>query len=200
MTESRRRPKDTIYQFRITLQGPEPRIWRRVRVPGDMRLSDLHTVIQVVMEWCDDHLHDFEIRGGRFGSEETTGGLPWATPVVDERKVKLIQLALIPGVVFGYTYDFGDDWVHIVEVEEVLPPEEGVAYPVCIDGARAAPPEDCGGVWGYAAKLDVLEDPEHEEYGWVRDWMGDWDPERFDIDEINERLRRVFAKRSSRRT
>jgi len=192
--------RDTVYELHISLRHSEPTIWRTVQVTADTTLGDLHTIIQIVMEWYAEHLHEFEVRGGRFGSEEAAGGLPWADPVVDERKVKLIQLALTPGVTFTYTYDFGDDWVHIIEVQKVLPREEGVAYPMCTGGACAAPPEDCGGMWGYQEKLEILSDPEDEDYEWVLDWMGDWDPERFDIDEISERLRRVFAKPSSRRT
>ncbi len=200
VAEPRSKPSDTIYQLRVGLQSSEPHIWRSVQVPADMTLGDLHTILQIVMEWYEEHLHEFEIRGGRFGSEAATDGTPWMDAVVDEDRVKLIQLALTLGATFTYTYDFGDDWVHIIEVEKVLPPEEGAQYPACIDGARAAPPEDCGGIWGYASKLEILNDPEDEEYEWVHEWMGDWDPERFDIDTINECLHRAFAKRSSRRT
>lgn len=192
-------PKDTIYQLHISLRYSEPPIWRRVQVAGDTRLIDLQFIVQRLMEWDNDHLHEFEIRGARFGAEAATGGVPWLDPVIDECKVRLIQLALTPGLVFTYTYDFGDTWVHDIEVEQVLQREEGVQYPVCLGGARSGPPEDSGGVGSYQYKLEILADPEHKDYAWVHEWMGDWEPERFDLNEINERLRRAFPMRSSRR-
>lgn len=199
MKSKLRQPKDTIYQLHISLQASEPLIWRRVQVAGDTRLVDLHFIIQLLMEWDGEHPHEFRVRGTCFKCADATLSSPWVGHAVDERDVRLIQLALVPGLQFAYIYDFGDYWVHLIEVEQVLQREHGAQYPICLDGARSGPPEDSGGVGGYEWKLEVLSDPDHEEYEWVHEWMGDWDPERFDIDEINEDLRRAFPERPSRR-
>ena len=99
------------------------------------------------------------------------------------------------GAKFLYRYDFGDNWEHVVVLEKVLPPEGGVRYPVCLGGARACPPEDCGGVAGYERMLEALRDPRHEEHGEWLDWLGrEFDPAAFDLDAVNRALERHRKK------
>ena len=184
-----RLPQETIYELSISLRYSKPEIWRLVQVPADATLADLHRIIQIIMPWYDEHLHEFEVSGG--GSPYSRQRGVWNPMQAD--------LGLKSRVRFTYQYDFGDSWVHDIKRKKLFRRKEGVQYPVCIDGARAAPPEDSGGVWGYAYKLEVLADPEHEDYEWVVEWMGSWDAEHFNIEAINERLRNAFAKRSSRR-
>ncbi|RPJ08583.1 MAG: plasmid pRiA4b ORF-3 family protein, partial [Deltaproteobacteria bacterium] len=88
-------------------------------------------------------------------------------------------------------YDFGDSWMHRIKVEKILGQESSAGDAVkCIDGARACPPEDCGGVWGYEDMLQVLKDPKHEEYESALEWLGgDFDPEGFDMEATNKALR-----------
>lgn len=187
-----RDPRETVYELHISLRYSEPLIWRSVQVTADTTLGDLHTIIQIVMEWYEEHLHDFEIRGGGSPFAHRRGDA-WATELeLDEETVTLADLGLNAKVKFTYTYDFGDSWVHEIRRKKILRRKNDVQYPVCVDGARAAPPEDCGGMWGYQEGLEILSDPDDEDYEWVHDWMGDWDPERFDLDEINERLGQVF--------
>ena len=88
-----------------------------------------------------------------------------------------------------YVYDLGDDWIHLIEVENILPAEKGVAYPVCIGGKMNAPPDDSGGVWGYEEMLEILSDPSHEEYDETKEWIdsmtgGTFDPKHFDPAEV----------------
>ena len=91
---------------------------------------------------------------------------------------------------FTYDYDFGDGWEHVLEVEKVLLPQKGVRYPVCLDGARACPPEDVGGMGGYEEFLKAIRDPNHPEHEEYLDWIGgNFDPEQFDLDEVNDILR-----------
>jgi hypothetical protein len=90
---------------------------------------------------------------------------------------------------FSYTYDFGDNWEHVVLVEKVLDPEPGLHYPRCLAGKRACPPEDCGGPWGYADFLAAIQDPRHKQHEEMTDWIGgEFDPEAFDLDDVNEAL------------
>lgn len=175
-----------IYQLRISLLGFEPAIWREVLVPSDFTLAKLHRVIQVVMGWEDDHMHEFTI--GTVGYTDARARLEGRK---NEAKVPLHQVAGSRGK-FTYTYDFGDNWEIEIKVDKVLPPEEGRRYPVCIAGENAGPPEDSGGVWGYADRLDALENPDHPEHEETLEWLGeDYDPAAFDLEEINQRLARI---------
>ncbi len=196
MAKRKRRKSPTqIYQLKITLEHSKPPIWRRVQVAADIRLSRLHDVIQVAMGWYDAHLHQFIV--GRY-PDETLYGVPhpdygdWGPTMNDESLTKLNQILMAEKDKFTYEYDFGDGWKHIILLEKILPPEEGVTYPRCIKGKRACPPEDCGGVWGYYHLLDVLADPENPEHEEMLEWLGgELDPEYFDLDEVNTRLQNI---------
>jgi hypothetical protein len=110
----------------------------------------------------------------------------------DERKFKLNQIAPREKHKFIYEYDFGDSWEHVILVEKILSPEPGATYPECVKGRRARPPEDVGGIWGYADFLEAIRDPTHPEHESYVEWIGgEFDPEAFDLDEVNAALRDV---------
>jgi hypothetical protein len=110
----------------------------------------------------------------------------------DDRRVKLCDIVRREKQKFTYEYDFGDSWLHEILIEKILLPESGVRYPICLRGKRACPPEDCGGVWGYDDLLKIIKDPDNEEYEEMMDWLGgEYDPEFFDPDSINQRLRSI---------
>lgn len=179
---------DQIYQLKITLRDSKPPIWRRVLAPGSFSLYKLHQVIQLAMGWTDSHLHQFIINGQYYGIPSSED---WE-PMIDERRYSLSKIASAPKYKFVYEYDFGDSWEHQILVEAIVPAEAGVKYPVCIKGKRACPPEDIGGVWGYDEFLAAIADPSHSEHEMYAEWIGeDFDPEEFDIDQINDELRRV---------
>ena len=187
------------HRLKVTLEGVEPPVWRRLVVPSEFTLFDLHCAIQVAMGWEDCHLHDFEIKRQRYALPDADD---FGSPL-DETRASLRDVAG-PRAKIRYQYDFGDSWNHVIVVEKILEDTE-VAPPICTDGARACPPEDSGGPWGYSEKLQALADPEDEDNEELRDWMGeDFDPERFEIDAINRQLLKVFrpaprrAKRSTR--
>ena len=93
---------------------------------------------------------------------------------------------------FIYEYDFGDGWEHELLIEKILPLEEGKAYPVCLTGKRACPPEDCGGIWGYSDFLEAVQDPDHPEHEEMLDWAGgEFDPAVFDLQEVNAELKEI---------
>jgi hypothetical protein len=87
-----------------------------------------------------------------------------------------------------YEYDFGDGWLHGIQFEKILPLDPGQHYPVCLAGARACPPDDCGGPPGYAQLLDALQNPTSPANAEMLDWCGDWSPEDFDLESVNRRL------------
>jgi hypothetical protein len=176
-----------IYQIKVTLEDTRPPIWRRLLVRSDITLGDLHTIIQAAMGWWDYHLHQFIVGETYFGVPDPD--YDSYMEMRDEQGVTLGQIAPREGFKFRYEYDFGDGWLHQVLVEKALSPEPGQSYPLCIKGRRACPPEDVGGTWGYVNFLEAIQDPDHEEHDEYLDWVGgDFDPEAFDLDEVNEVL------------
>lgn len=186
----RMRKPAQVFQIKVVLRGSRPPIWRRIHVRSDITLAKLHDILQVVMGWTDSHLHQFVIGREYYGvpDEEEFG----FTETLSERKYRLGDL--VPGekARFGYDYDFGDGWAHSLLVEKVLPLQESLSLPRCLAGARACPPEDVGGIWGYQEFLETIRDPSRPEHNERLDWIGgSFDPERFDLDEVNEILRQL---------
>jgi hypothetical protein len=176
------------YTLKIQLEEIRPAIWRRVVVPGNLNFERLHGVIQDAMgwEWC--HLHEFEVGDLRIGPDPDDGRFGSA-PVADERQYTLERLFDSKGR-FRYEYDFGDSWWHDISVEEVTE-VAGTFAPRCIAGARACPPEDCGGVGGYLRMVRVLANQRHREYEETREWVGeDWTPQAFDVDAADRKVAR----------
>jgi hypothetical protein len=167
-------------RLRVTLREVEPRVERVIDVPAGVTLDELHLVLQVALGWTDSHLHSF-----------TADGITYAGPheeyeqdAVDDRGVRLSSLPAH----FLYTYDFGDDWEHEVEV---LGP--GGAEPRCVSGEGACPPEDCGGTSGYAELLEALADPRHDEHEDMTTWVGDR-LRPFDLAATDAKVRNIAGR------
>jgi pRiA4b ORF-3-like protein len=128
-----------IFQLKVQLREVRPPVWRRVLVPGEMGLAELHEVVQVAMGWTDSQLHESEIGGARYGVPDPDWGLQ---DVADESRVKLSQVAG-EGSRLRYAYDFGDGWQHDVIVEKVLSRQPGLRYPCCVAGRRSVPAGGC---------------------------------------------------------
>lgn len=190
--KARRAPVGTgpSYQLKISLLEIEPEIWRRLLVRHGVRLDRLHQIFQVAMGWTNSHLHEFRVGDTRYGEPDPEYD---EGDVRDERSVGLFEVAPKVNDVFLYEYDFGDSWEHLVVIEKILTPEESSAdLPVCLAGARACPPEDCGGVPGYERFLQAIGDATHEEHGEMLAWVGGrFDPEAFDLGKVNRQLRRL---------
>lgn len=177
-----------VHQLKITLSGvSKPPVWRRVLVPADITLGDLHEVIQVAMGWDDYHMHLFSVAGQEYGSPDPELGH------ASDRNVLLSQVLNGPGDRLGYTYDFGDDWEHDIVLEETRAAVPEETYPSCVAGKGACPPEDCGGAWGYAELKEILANPSHEGHQDMLEWLGldagkDFDPKEFSVTNVNARL------------
>ncbi|HYV37512.1 MAG TPA: plasmid pRiA4b ORF-3 family protein [Gemmataceae bacterium] len=172
-----------IYQLKVTLADIKPPIWRRIEV-ADCSLAKLHDIIQECMGWHGGHLWSFEIGGEDYGADPF-GELDMADP----KKARLAKFVEAGYAKFNYTYDFGDNWIHHIVVEKVLDADSKVRYPRCVKGARACPPEDCGGPWGYADFLEAINNPGHERHAEMMEWHSQsFDPERFEVGAINRNL------------
>jgi hypothetical protein len=176
-----------VYQLMITLAGVHPPIWRRVHVRQDTTLYTLHQIIQAVMPWEDVHVHEFSVGSIQYGSPDPE----WPSLQIEsDVYVQLGDLGLTAGSTFGYLYDPGDNWQHLLLVEQLLEPEPGVRYPVCTSGRRSAPPEDTGGAWRYLQLLTALGEDDSEHYSEATELLGDRpDPDYFDMALANQRLR-----------
>jgi len=178
-----------VYQLKVVLRGLAPPIWRRVLVPAEIKLSSLHRVMQILMDWTDDHRHQFTVMSkplSRAGSGQDVHP-------ADESRFRLCDVAPTTGSELLYEYDFGDSWKHRITVEKVMSPDrETPGHPVCLAGKRACPPEDCGGVMRYAGIVRALRDPAHPDHDeLVERWGPDFDPEAFSIERVNARLRSI---------
>lgn len=179
-----------VYEFKITLMGINPPIWRTIQVPETYSFWDLHVAIQDSMGWTDSHLHEFEIVNTAT-SKKVVIGIP-VESFDDDRDVqagweyKIASYFTMDNRAAIYLYDFGDDWRHTVRLEKILAREKNRRYPVCIDGERACPPEDCGGVWGYQEFVKTVTDPTHEGHDEMLEWIGgSFDPEYFDPKKVH---------------
>jgi hypothetical protein len=188
MARAKRSTTRVVYQIKVTLKGSKPSIWRRMQVTSETTLAQLHQILQCVMGWEGYHLYQFVV-----------GGIQYSDPSIleemegeDARRVTLASLVRGEKDTFLYEYDFGDGWDHELLIEKILPPEAGKRYPACLAGKRACPPEDCGGILGYAGFLEALHDPKHPEHGEMLEWVGgEFDPDALDLDEVNTELQNL---------
>jgi Plasmid pRiA4b ORF-3-like protein len=187
----------SVLELDLHLDGIEPRIWRRLRVPASLTLLDLHHAIQTVMGWLDYHLHVFEIGDREYGPrpEEEGEREQWAG---DDGGVTVLKALTDGDGVIDYLYDFGDDWrIRIRRVGHAS--SEAGSTVMCLDGERAGPPEDCGGPRAYQEIVDTLA--VHGRRGLpseLRAWLPPgFDPAAFDAAAANVRLRNAFREKAS---
>jgi hypothetical protein len=183
---------ERLYQFKITLLDTQPAIWRRIQVRG-CTLDKLHEHIQTAMGWTNSHQHHFRVGQQLYGDpmlmQENFEDMEYE----DSTRTKLSAILPKSGhrFAFEYEYDFGDGWRHDVLFEGCLQAEQEKRYPICVEGERACPPEDVGGVWSYQEFLEAISDPENEDRDGLLEWAGgSFDPEAFDAARATKRMRR----------
>lgn len=181
---------DTAHRFHIKLEGIDPPVWRRIRVPSSYSFWDLHVAIQDAMGWLDCHLHLFHVRNPETGELESIG-IPDDEPYLDERPclpgwdVPISRYFVKKGDAASYEYDFGDDWRHTVVLEGVDAIRKGEPRLSCLGGERRCPPEDCGGTHGYAEMLEVIADVTHPEHEEMLQWLGGaYDAQAFSLSDV----------------
>ena len=184
-------PRD-LYRIRVELKDIYPKIWRRLDVPTDLSLLILNDVIQAAFSWYHAHLWEFDIKGATFVDRNL---IEWEDDsLIDADQINLKTLVTKQIRKFKYTYDFGDNWVHLVSIFKRSPkPQPNLAYPALIAGERASPPEDVGGVWGYQEFLEAIRDPKHRSHKMFSEWMDtdSFDPDQMDEESIRMRLARI---------
>ena len=180
----------TQFQLKVTLRDVQPSIWRRFLVPADIMLPRVHAVIQVAFGWTNSHLHAF-----RVGNKAYEAYYPesWNEPSgcdekIDERRYKLSTFLKKTGDQLLYNYDYGDDWEVDIELEKILPATK-TKFVFCLDGARAGPPDDCGGPLAYQELVESMTNRRHPQRKMFLEWMGGpYDTENFDLARINSQL------------
>lgn len=186
----KKRPFKNVFQFKITLLGTKPPVWRRILVPGSYTFYDLHVAIQDAMGWTDSHLYCFEKRDikGKPWDYSVKVDCPYGVDEVFEEEntlyvteTPITQFFKKMGDKMIYIYDFGDNWNHEVLLEKILPKETNVKYPLCLGGKLACPPEDCGSIPGYYDCIKAVKDHKNKE---LLEWIGDWGPEYFDPKDV----------------
>ena len=175
-----------IYQFKITLIGSKPTISRTILVESSRTFYEFHHIIQIAMGWLNYHLFQFMAKEYCISDPSFVD----YKEILDSKEIRLDQIFTEEGEKIEYEYDFGDGWKHIIKLEKISLIKLNEIYPVCIRGKRSCPPEDCGGIWGYQNLVEVMGNKKHPEYKEMKEWIGgDFDPEEFNIEEINEELK-----------
>ena len=179
-----------VLQLKITLKGIKPEIWRRFLVSDFWTFDRLHKIVQKIIGWENYHLYEFEVKGDKIGLVD--GDALDAYPdLKNSKRARLFEYFDSVGQKFLYRYYFGDDWEHELVVEEILEDKLEQRIPFCMEGKRACPKEDCGGISGYQRFMKLLNTGKcslEENPNELKSWLGDWDPERFDIEKINKNL------------
>ena len=179
-----------ILRLKITLEGTNPLVWRRILIENKATFLALHNAIQKSFGWEDSHLHEFRVAGANIGlMPDEMDAFEDEKPDFESKKTLLVQFFEKEGQTILYVYDFGDDWMHKIKLEKILQKEKGKKYPACIDGAMNCPPEDCGGIYRYEEFKKAVSDKKHPEHKEMLDWIGGYfDPKEFDLEETNVSL------------
>lgn len=187
---------DQIARIRITLEDMKPAIWRRVELPVTNSLKTLHLAIQACMLFENYHLFQFDIGDAAYGIrfDDDDAFMVRTRDAAHMRINKLVERGITS---FTYTYDFGDNWRHRIEIEEISSTIPGTNYPRFVDGERRAPPEDVGGTPGFEEFLEVMSKPRHPERKSMIEWYGrPFDPADISPDEISARMAKLAKRRA----
>ena len=170
-----------VYQFKISLLGIHPLIWRRFRVYNDITFRQLHNIVQITMGWENYHLFQFFWDYSRFTDTLMDAEDKTTSSVIGEFVTQ-------EGAILGYEYDFGDGWKHEIVLEKILK-RTAKQCPICTHGRRACPPEDCGGTGGYMELVKAMKARRGDQYREYKEWLGGYfDANEFDLQAINASL------------
>ena len=202
-------PSKREFHIRIKLNNAPVKIWRELVVPSNITLELLAYVLIDAMGWQHEHLYQFVAKNNVYYvnsfqmKERANSFMPFFSRVVERNSEKTtLEMVLQPkGERMKFEYDFGDSWTHELWVKAArdYAPGEGPAIRL-LKGQGACPPEDCGGVWGYAELLELrtkkrktADDKERLEWYDITD---DFNPDdcdlewlQGDVDDLWERIK-----------
>lgn len=190
--------KYKYYEIKVSIRDTHPPVWRRLQIPEGITFHELNAIIQLAFDWCGYHAYDFEV-GATLHEEGIFIELPeldngWFSHEIRNSKKERIDKYFKEYKKMKYTYDFGDNWIHDITIEKTVETDIKLKSPICIKAKMADLPEDCGGPWGYEELLEILQDPKHERFEEMRDWVDHgfftWHEDRtyVNIEEINMRI------------
>lgn len=175
-------PMFRIFEINASIIGSNPPIYRKIKLNGDTNLQIIHEIMQALFNWGNVHLHYFR---------NTDGNI-----IKNEEQVAL-QDVLMQQQSIVYVYDYGDSWTIRIDLIHSEDAEKRIR-PICIEGKRQSPPEDCGGMVGYEDALDLLSHHNNNarrKYPLIAEWYGeDYNPEHFDINMVNSRLANIVLR------
>lgn len=190
--------KYKYYEIKVSIRDTHPPVWRRLQIPAGITFHELNAIIQLAFDWCGYHLYEFEV-GATLHEQGEFIGIPdedsewYGRETIDATKIKIDKF-FKEYKKMKYTYDFGDDWIHDITIEKEIETNIKLQNPICIKAKMADLPEDCGGSWGYEELLEILDNPKHERYQEMKEWIengySNWNDDRtfVDLEEINMRL------------
>ncbi len=171
-----------ILDVKATIIGSKPNIYRTIRLNGDTNLQIVHEIMQAVFNWGNVHMHYFRSKTGE---------------IIKNEEQTVLANMLTANTPIVYVYDYGDAWTINLELISAIEGQERIR-PICNDGKRQSPPEDCGGIIGYDDALDLLAHHNSNalrKYPLIAEWYGeDYDPEFFDINSANSRLANIVLR------
>lgn len=182
-------------RLRIALIDVDSQPWRRIEVPLSLSLRVLHDSIQAAFQWTNSHLWEFSAGDQRYSDFMEDND--WSEePVIKAGKTSVGAIVKSGVTEFLYVYDFGDDWVHLITIEELFDAAPATKYPRYVDGQLAAPPDDCGGPPGFEMFRDMMASPGHPEHAELLDWYGGpFDPADVEEEQIVTLMKRIANRR-----
>ncbi len=183
-----------FYELKVTLVDTDPSVWRTFLIETDVTFNELHYVLQAVMGWTNSHYYVFRRDMMTISPSSRHDPIDSTSNDLDASKTAIAEFFKHKGDAIEYTYDFGDSWEHLIELKEIVEHED-IHLALCLEGERACPPEDCGGIPGYLELVNVMQDPDSEEYEEMVEWLGEpYDSDHFDINQVNADLERISVK------
>lgn len=180
------------YILHLSITFSDPLIWRRIQVPGEFTLSQLHDVIQQAMGWSDSHVHQFMV--GKISYKPTMkSNRPRESKRFDEHNYKLHTIEEGMRFMFSYLYDAGGGWEHVLQLEEVVPPTRKLKHPVLLSGEQACPPETVNDIHEYHQLISAWEDPDSKDHRSLYELTGrpDFDPDYFDLEAAKKNVHSI---------
>lgn len=173
----------------VTLKGSPRKVYRQLIVPSDLTLNHLGEILVRAVGWEGYHLNQF-IAGKTYYAEPSDDD--WMMDMQeDASKFTIGSLLNRVKSKIKWEYDFGDSWVHeITLVEKQAVDDNEMVKVQLLKGSGACPPEDCGGIGGYRHLLNVLKNPDDEEYEEMIEWLGGrFDPKSFSLTAARNRVK-----------